>query len=428
MWNVTALHEQEPELDVSFFFLLDRNISLGRVLWQHCVMHTCKQVLVCDMKFPFFFPILAFRASHKHCDGVGRRRHATWWFHMRATRYSLSQSTCQLVKRRARNAANCCCLNKRGGTICIWPFAVEWTAQTLSVSLPLLRCLSNLTSKFCVACRETVHPLWDAGALFVSLFKRFRRGGRNVINSNCLCVVVLGITVSVCVLVLKAMFVTVLQCVPKHLHLIGEAFWCVRCSCCLASIVNRNGAYGCRWCSLRLQCCVFLLLEKILRKPIRIYGIGTGIVTEHSLSTRMLACMDIWELYWNLFLSSAASSCFQCLHGLTTVSLISSTLLSLMSASLNAVVPYTSKWDVPMLPELCVVSILTFLIFGRCFGGSDELFLDWSVAPECVIGVLVFIFSAPQTPHAYHKQAPVLFWSIATRLCPFERAALESSV
>lgn len=165
----------------------------------------------------------------------------------------------------------------------------------------------------------------------------------------------------------------------------------------------------------------FFFVEKILRKPIRIYGIGTEIVTEHSLSTCMLACMDIWELYWNLFLSSAAPSCFQCLHGLTTVSLISSALLSLTSASLNAVVPYTLKWDVPMLPELCVVSVLTFLIFGRCFVGSDELFLDWSVAPDCVIGMLVFILSVPQT-------GPVLFWSIARRLCPFERAALESSV
>lgn len=118
----------------------------------------------------------------------------------------------------------------------------------------------------------------------------------------------------------------------------------------------------------------FFLLDKILRKPIQIYGIGTGIVTEHSLSTRMLACMDIWELYWNLFLSSAAPSCFQRLHGLKTVSLISSTRLSIMSASLNAVVPYTLKWDVPMLPELCVVSVLTFLIFGRCFGGQRWTF------------------------------------------------------
>lgn len=38
-----------------FLFLSDRNFSLGRVLWQHCITHTCKQVLVCDMKCPFFF-------------------------------------------------------------------------------------------------------------------------------------------------------------------------------------------------------------------------------------------------------------------------------------------------------------------------------------------------------------------------------------
>lgn len=163
-------------------------------------MHACKQVLVWDVECQFFFSILAFRTSHKHCDGVGRHRHATWWFHASATRTSLSPSTRQLGNKcHARNTANCCCLNKRGGTICIWLFAVEWTAQTLSLSFPLLRCVSNLTSNFFVACRETVHPPWDAGALFISLFKLFRYGGRNVINSNCLCVVILGYyCISVC--------------------------------------------------------------------------------------------------------------------------------------------------------------------------------------------------------------------------------------
>lgn len=63
--------------------------------------------------------------------------------------------------------------------------------------------MSNLTSNFCVACRETVYPPRDAGALFVSLFKLFRRHGWNVINSNCLCVVVMGLIVPVYVLALE---------------------------------------------------------------------------------------------------------------------------------------------------------------------------------------------------------------------------------
>lgn len=43
------------------------------------------------------------------------------------------------------------------GHNCIWLFAAEWTAQTCLYRSPLLRCVLNLTSNFCVACRETVY-------------------------------------------------------------------------------------------------------------------------------------------------------------------------------------------------------------------------------------------------------------------------------